>query len=288
MQLSFEAPTPLAYFASLVQSDDGFPLLEAAICVAQDEYPEVEVQKVLGEVDQLLARLKRRIPADAPPIHRLRVLNQFFFGSLGFGGNVNNYYDPDNSFIHVLLRTRKGIPISLAVVWLELAQGVGLQAKGVGFPGHFMVKVSLPKGQVVINPFDGQSLSREELSQRLEPYRKKHGSFADDLEVPLGLYLQTAPPRAIVARMLQNLKEIYKANGDLQRLLAVQDRLIILLPQSWVEYRDRGLAHAELGHVVEAVKDLETYLVNADENMEIDAIADRVESLRRTQPKPLN
>jgi regulator of sirC expression with transglutaminase-like and TPR domain len=286
MRLSLEAPTPLEYFASLVQSDDGFPLLEAAVCVAHDEYPEVEVHKVLSEVDQLLARLKRRIPADAAPIQKLRVLNQFFFGSLGFGGNVNNFYDPDNSFVHVLLRTRKGIPISLAVVWLELAQGVGLAAKGVGFPGHFMVKVSLPKGQVVINPFDGQSLSREELAERLEPYRKR-STLADDFEVPLGLYLQTAPPRAIIARMLQNLKEIYKAHSDWQRQAAVLDRLLILLPKSWADYRDRGLAHAEMGHVAEAVRDLETYLINADENLDIDAIADRVNLLRRSSHKPL-
>ncbi|MEN9538767.1 MAG: hypothetical protein RLZZ126_1002 [Pseudomonadota bacterium] len=281
MQLSFDVPTPLQYFASLVQSDDGFPLLEAAVCVAQDEYPELEVQKVLGEVDQLLARLRRRIPPDAAPIHKLRVLNQFFFSSLGFGGNVNNYYDPDNSFLNVVLRTRKGIPISLAVIWLELAQGVGLSAKGVGFPGHFMVKVSLPKGQVVINPFDGQSLGREELAERLEPYRRSSG-LADDFDVPLGLYLQSAPPRAIIARMLQNLKEIYKAHTDWQRQIAVLDRLIILLPKSWADHRDRGLAHAELGHVAEAVRDLETYLLNADENMDIDTIADRVSLLRQS------
>jgi regulator of sirC expression with transglutaminase-like and TPR domain len=282
MNLSYEAPTPLAYFASLVQSDAEFPLLEAAVSLAHDEYPELDVQKVLGEVDQLLARLRRRIPADASPMHKLRVLNQFFFTGLGFGGNVNNYYDPDNSYINAVLRTRKGIPISLAVIWLELAQGLGLAARGVGFPGHFMVKVNLPKGQVVINPFDGQSLSRDELAERLEPYRRQSG-LVDEFEVPLGLYLQTTPPRAIIARMLHNLKEIYKSQSDWARQLAVLDRLVILLPQAWTEYRDRGFAHAELGHSAQAVQDLELYLVNAEESMDIDAVADRVSQLRRAQ-----
>ena len=280
MNLSYDTPSTLTYFATLVQSDDAFPLLEAAISVAQDEYPDLDVQQVLGEVDQLLARLKRRIPLDAPPMHKLRVLNNFFFNSLGFGGNVNNYYDADNSYINQVLRTRRGIPISLALIWLELAQSLGLSARGVAFPGHFMLKVNLPKGQVVINPFDGQSLSRDELAERLEPYRRKSG-LVDEFEVPLGLYLQASPPRAIIARMLHNLKEIYRSQKDWPRLIAVQDRLVILLPQAWEEHRDRGLAHAELGNNARAVVDLETYLANAEESMDIDMLADKVEQLRR-------
>ena len=136
MTLSYSVPTSLEYFASLVQSDDHFPLLEAAASLAQDEYPELDVQQLLGDVDQLLARLKRRLPADAPSLQRLRTLNQFFFVDLGFAGNVNNYYDPENSYLNAVLRTRRGIPISLAVVWMELAQGLGLHARGIAFPGH--------------------------------------------------------------------------------------------------------------------------------------------------------
>ncbi len=279
MQLSFDTPTPLEYFTSLVQSDSDFPLLEAAISLAHDEYPDLDVQRVLGEVDQMLARLRRRIPVDAGPMHKLRVLNQFFFGSLGFGGNVNNYYDPDNSFVNAVLKTRRGIPISLAVIWLELAQGLGLAARGVGFPGHFMVKVSLPKGQVVINPFDGQSLSRDELAERLEPYRQKSG-LMDEFEVPLGLYLQATPPRAIIARMLHNLREIYKSQADLPRQLALLDRLIILLPQSWGDYRDRGLMHAELGHVALAMQDLETYLNNMPDGSDVSLVSMHIKALR--------
>jgi regulator of sirC expression with transglutaminase-like and TPR domain len=282
MNLSFEVPTPLAYFASLVQSDTDFPLLEAAISLAQDEYPDLDVQEVLGEVDQLLARLKRRLPADAPPMHKLRVLNQFFYADLGFGGNVNNYYDPENSYVNVILRTRRAIPISLAVLWIELAQGLGLAARGVGFPGHFMVKVDLPKGQVVIDPFDGKSLSREQLSERLEPYQKRSG-LVDDYEVPLGLYLQSSTPRDIIARMLRNLKEIHRSQQDWPRLVAVLDRLIVLLPKVWAEYRDRGLVHAQLGDTRQAVHDLEAYLANSQEGLDIDAVADHVNALRRIQ-----
>ena len=280
MHLSYSVPTPLEYFQTLVHSDSEFPLLEAAVCIAQDEYPELDVQQVLGEVDQLLARLKRRVPADAVPLQKLRAVNQFFFRDLSFRGNVNNYYDPDNSYVNVVLKTRCAIPISLAVLWLELAQGLGLSARGVGFPGHFMVKVNLPKGQVVIDPIDGQSLSREQLAERLEPFRRRSG-LVDEFEVPLGLYLQATPPREIIARMLRNLKEIYKTQEDWPRLVATTDRLVVLLPQAWAEYRDRGLAHAELGHTASAVIDLEIYLSHVEEGLDIDAIAGRVADLRR-------
>ena len=282
MNLSLAVPTPISYFASLVQSDAEFPLFEAAISLAQDEYPDLDVQQVLGEVDQLCARLKRRIPPDAAPMHRLRLLNQFFFTTLGFGGNVNNYYEPDNSFIHAMLRTRRGIPITLAVLWLELAQSLGLSAQGVGFPGHFMMKVSLPKGQVVMDPMDGKSLSREQLAERLEPF-KRPATPVDDAEAPLGLYLQSAPARDIIARMLRNLKEIYRSQADWLRMLAVMDRLIILLPQAWSEYRDRGLVHSELSHARQAVLDLERYVVHAPNGADIYAVVQRLNELKRME-----
>ena len=273
-------PTPLSYFASLVKDDDSLPLLEAATAIAQDEYPELDVQEVLDDVDQLLARLRRRCADADDPLQRLRVLNQFFFKDLGFGGNVNNYYDPDNSFVNVVLRTRRGIPITLAVIWLELAQGLGLKARGVGFPGHFMVKVNLPDGQVVIDPFTGQSLSREEVSERIEPYKRRNG-LVDDFDVPVGLYLQASPSRDILARMLRNLKEIHRSQEDWLRLIAVLDRLVIVLPDAWVEYRDRGLAWAAMGEVTQALTDLELYVDQTDDATDRETIQQRVNALRR-------
>lgn len=278
------SPTPLDYFATLVQSDTQFPLLEAAASIAQDEYPDIDVQQVLGEVDRLLVRLRRRLPADAGPLHKLRLLNHFFFTELGFAGNLNHYHDPDNSYLNVLLHTRRGIPISLAVLWMELAQGLGLVVHGISFPGHFMVKVHLPLGLVVIDPFTGQSLSREELAERLQPFRAAPESSTsaadDDFDVPLGLYLQPATGRDILTRMLRNLKEIHRTQEDWERLLAVQERLIVLWPQAWSEHRDRGLIHAELGHVTDAVRDLDSYLTHADDSVDHAAIAQRLAELR--------
>lgn len=236
MDFKLEVPTALEYFASLVQSDEQFPLLEAAASLAQDEYPELDIQEVLDHVDQLSSRLKKRLPADAGALQKLRLLNKFFFEEQGFSGNLNNYYDPDNSYLSVVLRTRRGIPISLAVLWLEIAQSIGLRAQGVGFPGYFLVKVRLPyphEGQVVIDPFTGESLGKEDLSERLVPLHAESGllssgQVSDEL---LKHYLRAATPREIVARMLRNLEEVYTSHQDPERLAMVRQRLAVLLPQ---------------------------------------------------------
>ena len=283
MNLRFETPDPLEFFAALVESDNDFPLLEAAICVGQLQEADLDVQGVLSQVDEWQQRLGQRVAGDAAPMARLMQLHQYFYKELGFGGNVNDYYAPDNSFIHKLLQTRRGIPISLAVLWLELAQGMGLDASGVSFPGHFLVKVSLPVGMAVIDPMTGQSFSREDLLEMLQPYRVVEEG--DDFEVPLGLYLQSAPRRDIVVRMLRNLKEIYKNQGAGAQWLAVQERLVVLLPQDWAEYRDRGLAHALLGHHEQALADLECYSVYAHDAVDAPAIEAHMETLR-LQLKP--
>ncbi len=280
MPLSLVPPTALAYFESLVGDDDHFPLLEAAISLGQDEYPDLDIQQALGDVDQLQARLQRRVVSDAPPLQRLRALAQFFYRDMAFGGNVNHFYDPDNSLVHVVLNTRRGIPISLAVLWLELAQGLGLAAHGVSFPGHFLVKVSLPQGQVVVDPFTGESLSRDDLIERLLPHQEAMGLVGDN-EVPLGLYLQPCPPRDLLARMLRNLKEIHRSTEDWPRLLAVQERLVRLLPGHWDEVRDRGMAHAELGNHPQANRDLADYLAQVATAPDLDAVANRLQGIRR-------
>ena len=275
-----QPPSALAYFATLVAEDAGFALLEAAICVAQDEHPGLDTQGVVAEIDRLAARLRARLPADAGALQRLRALNTYFFGELGFAGNVNHYHDPRNSYLHAVLATRRGIPITLALLYIELATHLGLTARGISFPGHFLVKLKLPQGEVVVDPFDGRSLSREELDERLVPFRARHG-LEGDFEAPLGLFLQAAPPRDILARLLRNLKEIHASAEDWPRLLAVQQRLVLLLPDRPEERRDRGLTWAELGRCAEAAEDLAAYLAARPQADDADALRERLAELRR-------
>ena len=264
MDLSLTPPTPLAYFASLVQTDNDLPLLEAAASLAQDEEPTLDVEQVLDDVDRLLGRVRSRVAPDADDLTRLAVLTQVFYKEWGFGLNANDYYAPENSYLNEVLRTRRGIPVSLAVIWLEVAQGLGLHAQGVAFPGHFLVKVALEAGLVVIDPATGLSLGVDTLAERLAPYRDEvdrlAGADLDEGETPLGLYLQACPSRDLLARMLRNLKEIFRSQEDWPRLLAVMERLVVLLPEDMSERRDRGLVHAELGHAGQALADLQAYL----------------------------
>lgn len=257
--LHFDALSALDYFAALVADDTSFPVLEAAVAIAQDDDPGLDVQGVLGRVDELAERLKRRLPADAVPLQRLRLLNRFFFQELGFAGNVNNYYDRRNSLLPAVLDSRRGIPITLAVLYAEIAAQAGLTAQGVSFPGHFLVKVQMPRGEVVIDPFSGLSLSREELQERLLPFLAQQG-LADAEEAPLSLFLRPASGREVIARMLRNLKEIHRSHCDWERLERVQARLVVLMPQAWEEQRDHALVLAELGAHQRAAQSLALYL----------------------------
>jgi regulator of sirC expression with transglutaminase-like and TPR domain len=277
--LLFERPTPLDYFAALVADDQQFSQLEAAVAVAHAVEPDLDVQGVLSAIDALAVKLKNRIAADTAPLQRLRYLNRYFFQELGFAGNVNDYYAPENSYLHHVLDSRRGIPITLALIYIEIAQQIGLEARGVSFPGHFLIKLKMPQGEVVIDPFNGRSLSRDDLEERIEPYRRRHG-LVGDAEVPLGLFLQTATPRAVVARMLRNLKEIHRGAEEWLALLAVMQRLVILLPEDWDERRDRGLVRAELGDDDGALQDLAAYVEHSPGADDVRAINDRIGELR--------
>ena len=279
MKFSIETVTPLSYFKSLVGAEAQFPLLEAAASIAQDEEPQLDIQEVLATCDALLVRLKRRVKAEADPMRKLSVLNQFFYTDLGFSGNANNFYAPENSYVNEVLQTRRGIPISIAVIWLELAQALDLQAEGISFPGHFLVKVTLPEGLVVLDPLTGDSLGLDNLAERLAPFRQHLGD-ASDMEAPLGLYLQPAPPREILTRMLRNLKEIFNSQEDWQRLIKVQDRLLVLHPDAPAEKRDRGLAFIELGQIKAARDDLLQYVLAQPDASDVPEIQRRLASLQ--------
>ncbi|NBQ90298.1 MAG: transglutaminase [Betaproteobacteria bacterium] len=270
----------LEYFRTLVADDAHFLLLEAAAAVAQDDDPAVDAMAVVAQVDELGARLSRRLPSDAAAQQRLRLLNHYFFKELSFGVNVNDFYAPGNSHLHQVLQTRRGIPITLALIYLEMARCVGLKVQGVSFPGHFLCKCSLPQGEVIIDPMTGRSLSRDELDERLLPYRQQRG-LVDDFEVPLGLFLQAASPRDILARLLRNLKEIHRAGEDWLRMKQVMDRLVMVLPHDWSERRDRALVNAELEQWAQAAEELKSYLQECPQAEDAPALRERLQELQR-------
>ncbi|MFG6417128.1 SirB1 family protein [Roseateles sp. DC23W] len=279
-------PTPLQYFACLVAEDRGLNLLEAAISLAQDDQPGLDVQTVLAAVDGLAHRLRERVTPGMTVAERLRLLTRFFHGELGFAGNLNDYYAADNSFIHRVLETRRGIPITLAVLLLELGEQLGLRMAGVAFPGHFLVKCRLGLGEAVVDPFTGETLSPTRLEELLSVYRQG-SELPRDLELPLEFFLQPAPPRQILARMLRNLKEVHRTARDLPMQLGVLQRLVVLLPGDAAERRDRGLVLEALGHPAAAADDLAFYLAQRGDAPDAPALRRRLAMLHGAGMPPL-
>ncbi|MEX3956859.1 SirB1 family protein [Trinickia sp. EG282A] len=269
----------LDYFTSLVADDDSLPVTETALSLAQDAYPDLDLQGTLAELDELAVRLKRRLPGNADLTDKIGALNRFFFRELGFAGNLNDYYDPDNSHLNIVLKRRRGIPISLAILYMEIGEQIGVPVKGVSFPGHFLLRVTLPEGDVMLDPTTGKSLTEAEMVDRLEPYLSH--TTGDSIGGTLRMLLQPATGREIIARMLRNLKAIYLQTERWQRLLAVQQRLVILLPESIEEVRDRGFAYARLDYLRPALEDLERYLDDRPDAEDATAVESQLQELRQ-------
>ncbi|MEY4495164.1 MAG: hypothetical protein RL744_228 [Pseudomonadota bacterium] len=249
----------LDYFTSLVAEDEHLPLTEAAVAVAQHAYPDLDVQGVLDQIDQYGNKLKQRITPDTPPIQRLQLLKHFFYNELGFGPNPNDFYAPENSYLHQIIENRRGIPISLAILMMELGQQIGLNIRGVSFPNHFMMRISLQQGEIIMDPLNGESLSKNQLQEMLDPYLDAKG-YRGELSLPLNIFLRASSSREILSRFMRNLKMIYSEDERWERLLGIQERLVILLPDSMEEIRDRGLIFAQLEYVRPAIADLQRYL----------------------------
>jgi regulator of sirC expression with transglutaminase-like and TPR domain len=243
--------------ASLSQDEERIDLAEAAFLIAQDDYPELDPGRYLAELDRLGGVLRKRLPSDFSPMHRLLALNRYLFIELGFAANDDNYYDPDNSLLHVVLERRRGIPITLSILYLEIGRRIGLNLAGISFPGHFLVKLPVAEGDLILDPYSGgKSLSEEDLRRRL-------GDLARDIDpaqLPLRQFLEPASKREILARMLRNLKAIHLKNEEHAKALRVMNRLLIVSPDQALEWRDRGLLYERMECSRAALEDLESYL----------------------------
>ena len=267
----------LERFAELVATDQ-FNLAEAGLLVAQDAYPQLDVARYLARLDDIAAAIRNRVASDAFAEQKVLALNRYLFGELRFVGNVDNYYDPRNSYLNEVLDRRTGIPLTLSILYLEVGKWLGLNLKGVSFPGHFLVKLAVKRGQLVLDPFvGGEAQSEEELRQRLAQVLPP-----EQVEkAPIEQYLEPASSRQVIARMLRNLKNIYMNAKQLEQALAVMHRMLLVMPESAEELRDRGLLYQQLECFRPALSDLQNYLRRRPEAPDSIDIHGKVVELKR-------
>jgi len=263
-------------FAALLERDP-IPLDEAALAVAEEEYPRLEPDEYLVRLDTLAERVRRKAPLgrSATALHALR---KVLFEEEGYRGNEADYGDPRNSFLNEVLDRRLGLPITLSLVYIEVARRAGLELHGVGFPGHFLAKYTSATGvEVYVDAFHGgEMLSADECVAR---YRARTGGRDLDRR-----HLAAVAPRQILARLLYNLKRTYLERRDDVRAWWVLDRILLLAPGQLEALRDRGLVTARLGVAAAAERDLEAYLSRATSAPDVQEVRRVLAGLRGRRP----
>ena len=251
-------------------------LAAAALWIAAEEYPDLDHEAYLGYLDDVAGAIERRLAGAVDAEAARATLTEEVFVRQGFAGNATEYYDPRNSYLNEVIDRRRGIPITLAVVYLSVGRRLRMPVHGVNAPGHFLVR----HGDRVLDPFaSGRGVADDTLLEQL----RQMGVAEPELQLQR---LLTTPPdtRAILVRMLGNLKANHLQRKDFVRTLAVVDRLVHLEPGNPLWLRDRGALYQRLDCARAAVADLERYLVLAPDDPERDVIRETIVKLSRNAP----
>jgi regulator of sirC expression with transglutaminase-like and TPR domain len=270
----------------------GPDLAAPAFLVARLEYPALDPEPYLDRIDRMgvdaAHRIARDAGLDAPLPVRVDALNHYLFTEVGFTGNREQYDDPRNSCLNEVLDRRTGIPITLALIYIEVARRSGVRAEGINFPGHFLVRALQdlhtddPDEGLIIDPFHGGVILGEaDCRGLLHRHMGEEAAWAPSL-------LARATRRQIMVRMLLNLKRLYVRMRSFPQARQVTDILLALQPSSLTELRDRGLLAYHMNDVYHALKDLEAYLKMArlteqdeDARKETEQVWEHVKTLRR-------
>ncbi len=264
-------------------SEPELNLAEAALAIATFEYPEMDTVGYLTRLDEMAEHIRAELEAGSPdPLDTLGELNRYLYRRLGFSGNLTDYFDPRNSFLNDVLDRRLGNPISLSLVHMEVGRRLGLPVEGVSFPGHFLVKMDVDGGAVIMDPFlQGTSLSLDELARRAESV------FDADTPVRelLPQLLENASKKDILVRMLRNLKSIYQERQDYERLIHVVDMMLSVNPDLPRETRDRARVYQALDHHYAAIRDYRRYLQLAPQADDAEEVRELLVGLQALAPK---
>ncbi len=267
------------------QADETLPLLGTALLIARDEYPDLDAGLYDTLVQTHVEHLRPETDAiDSTPM-KMAAINRHLFDELGYTGNHDEYYDPRNSYLNEVFERRLGNPISLAMVQIEVARRLGVPLDGVSFPGHFLVRLPVDDGILVMDPFNGgRPLGADELRERARPHLG--GDIPDDNA--LLQILDPASHRAILIRILRNLHGVYAERDEWDRAARSADRVLKLVPDQAEALRDRGLAYLKMDYAAGARADLARYLHIAPESAEAEALRERLVELNATPPARMN
>jgi len=240
--------------AAILARGEPFDLVEASLLVAAEEYPRLEIATETRRLREFGEEAARRVAAHSNPFAKIDAFRAYLFEELRFRGNGEQYDDPRNSFLNEVLTRRLGIPITLSIVYIEVAKLAGIDAQGVGLPGHFVVRLHEQGRSLLVDPYHGGHIITEEDCRDLVVRTTGRASlFRRDI-------LEGTSARTMLIRLLLNLKRIYLAREDYPRALSVVERILIACPDDPKEIRDRGFLLAHLGRTRAAVADLEAYL----------------------------
>lgn len=275
-----------AFETLAVGNDASIDLAQAALLIASLEYPDLDMPYYLNQLDALARRVRMllSLPAEAhsealDPLPTLHAINQVLFSEEHFYGNQADYMNPENSFFNRVLEQHTGIPITLSLLYMEVARRVGLPIDGIGLPYHFMVRCSLPDHLIYIDPFEeGLFLNEEECRERI---RTMTGQSTEGKSKLHAHWFTPVTPRQFLYRMLNNLKQIYLHNDDYTRGLTICNLMVILMPRIAAERKDRGLIHLQLKHYARALHDLMAYLELAPKAKDRYEILNQVKSIRQ-------
>jgi regulator of sirC expression with transglutaminase-like and TPR domain len=247
-----------------------------ALLIAAEAYPDLVIEDWIAQLDDLGMRAAERMPAGADWSTQLSILNRFLFREEGFTGSETDVFDPRDSFLNEVLTRKTGIPITLSLVFMEVGRRAGLDIQGVSFPGHFLVKMEVPGGEVVIDPYNGGiPLTVEQLEARLADI------YPEPPRPELVEVLESAGNKAILARILRNLKTWHLHESDWMRALSALDSMLLLEPDSLDELRERGEVYWQLECFRAAHADLDRYLQLAPDTEEAAELREKMVALQK-------
>lgn len=242
------------FYQEIHQPEDQMNLARAALYIAQEEYPDLEVEEYLNALDVMAQEVQERLPAERYPLRIIQTINHYLYSDLGFRGNNDDYYDPRNSFLNQVIDRRTGIPITLALVYLEITDRLDFPMVGIGMPGHFLIRPTVGEMDIFVDAFhQGEVMFAEDCQERLS---QLYGGLVELRPE----FLQPISKPYFLVRMLTNLKAIYLQQEDLPRLLAVIEKILLLIPDDVQTQRDRGILYFQMGRWTEASQDLHNYL----------------------------